>query len=63
LAKDGSEIPAYSARLELQGVPNDVWRTEEFDVVCDVNGDIYYDLVATGIDTLDVYLMVVAAYW
>ena len=40
------------------GLPNDVWHAESHAVPCDANGDIYYQIVASGAGTLDVYLQV-----
>ena len=37
----------------LQGVANDVYVSENGIVPCDANGDVYYQVVASGTGTLD----------
>ena len=48
--------------FSLEGVPNDTFRYTSMLVPCDANGDIYYQIAATGASTLDVY-MEVWSYW
>jgi len=49
---DGSvAIQAY-----LQGVPNDVIKTDNGICPCDANGDVYYQITASGTGTLDAWL-------
>ena len=49
---DGSvAVQAY-----LQGVPNDVLITSSGICPCDANGDVYYQITASGTGTLDAWL-------
>ena len=54
---DSVAIQAY-----LQGVPNDVYVSVNGIVPCDTNGDIYYQIAASGTDTMDVFLEI-WGYW
>ena len=40
----------------LQGVANDVYVTANGVVPCDANGDVYYQITASGTDTMDAWL-------
>jgi hypothetical protein len=51
-----------AGRVWLEGVPNDSRRAETFVCPCDVNGDIYYQINATGTGTLDAWLEI-WGYW
>lgn len=44
------------------GLPNDYWREEMAVIPCDSNGDIYYQTLATGVGTLDIYLEIYGYY-
>lgn len=44
------------------GMPNDYWVSETGVCPCNANGDIYYQCVASGTSTLDVYLQI-WGYW
>ena len=46
----------------LQGVANDVYVSVNGVVPCDANGDIYYQINASGSATMDVYLEI-WGYW
>ena len=46
----------------LQGVANDIYITENGVVPCDANGDVYYQIVASGTDTLDAFIEI-WGYW
>ena len=46
----------------LQGVANDVYVSENGIVPCDANGDVYYQVVASGTDTLDA-IIEIWGYW
>ena len=49
--------------LSLTGHPtNDRWQRQAFVVPCDANGDVYYQLNASGAKTMDVYLEI-WGYW
>jgi len=48
--------------LNLSGVFNDVPNAENGIVPCDANGDIYYQILASGVGTLDVNLQI-WGYW
>ena len=55
---DGSvAVQAY-----LQGVPNDVLITSSGICPCDANGDVYYQITASGTGTLDAWLEI-WGYW
>ena len=49
-------------KISCAGLPNDVWAYGSFTVPCDSNGDIYYQIVASGSGTMDVYLEI-WGYW
>ena len=46
----------------LWGVPNDVYVSVNGVVPCDANGDIYYQIVASGTGTLDAFIEI-WGYW
>lgn len=48
--------------LDVYGQPNDTWDRGMLIVPCDSNGDIYYQIVASGASTFDVYLEI-WGYW
>lgn len=48
--------------LKLGGAPNDVIWDGQGIVPCDANGDIYYEVAASGASTLDVWLEI-WGYW
>lgn len=48
--------------ISLQGVPNDVIKNDELTVPCNADGDIYYQTLASGASTLDVWLEVWGYY-
>ena len=54
---DSVALQAY-----LQGVANDVYVTTSGIVPCDVNGDVYYQVTASGAGTLDVVIQI-WGYW
>ena len=55
---DGSvAIQAY-----LQGVPNDVIKTDNGICPCNVDGDVYYQITASGTGTLDAWIEI-WGYW
>lgn len=43
-------------KISCAGLPNDVWAYGSFTVSCDSNGDIYYQIIASGTGTMDAYL-------
>ena len=47
-----------AAILRPVGIVNDVYTEGMFIVPCDANGDVYYQIVASGTDTLDAILQV-----
>ena len=49
--QDSVTIQAY-----LQGVANDVYVSENGIVPCDANGDVYYQITASGTGTLDAFI-------
>lgn len=48
--------------LHCAGLTNDAYSSGQMIVSCDANGDIYYQTLATGTNTLDVILRVLG-YW
>jgi hypothetical protein len=44
------------------GQANDSWSCGAFPIPCDANGDVYYQVLASGSGTLDVYLRI-WGYW
>jgi hypothetical protein len=46
----------------LQGVANDVYVSTNGIVPCDANGDVYYQIVASGTGTLDATIQI-WGYW
>lgn len=54
---DSVALQAY-----LQGVANDVYVSVNGVVPCDENGDVYYQIVASGTDTLDA-IIEIWGYW
>ena len=55
IAGDATKAALY---LELQGVGDDVWRSASGWIPCDANGDIRYDIEATGENTFDLELTI-----
>jgi hypothetical protein len=48
--------------LWLSGIANDMWHDAQMIVPCDANGDIYYQVDASGAGTLDLYIQI-WGYW
>jgi len=46
----------------ISGIPNDNYHGETLIVPCDANGDIYYQINASGASTLDLYIRI-WGYW
>lgn len=40
------------------GFPNDYWNYNQCVIPCDANGDIYYQTIASGASTLDIYIKI-----
>ena len=51
-----------SAICRPSGLPNDYYDHTEGIIPCDANGDIYYQIVASGVGTMDVFLTI-WGYW
>ena len=49
-------------KVSCSGFPNDFWVYGQIVVSCNVDGDIYYQVVASGAGTLDAYLEI-WGYW
>ena len=47
---------SVSVQAYLQGVANNVFVTENGIVPCDANGDVYYQIAASGTNTLSAYI-------
>lgn len=48
--------------VACSGLTNDAWAIENLTVPCNANGDIYYQIAASGANTLDVVLEI-WGYW
>lgn len=44
------------------GRANDAWERAQLVVPCDANGDIYYQVAASGASTMDIFLQI-DGYW
>jgi hypothetical protein len=53
---------SVAAQAYLQGVPNDVYVSVNGVVPCDKNGDVYYQITASGTGTLDAFIEI-WGYW
>lgn len=49
-------------KIGCSGLANDFYSYETFNVPCDSNGDIYYQILASGTGTMDVWLEI-WGYW
>ena len=49
-------------KIACSGLANDKFSYNSFIVPCDGNGDIYYQIAASGTNTFDAYLQI-QAYW
>ena len=58
-ASGAGEI-AFTSRCS--GLPNDSYTTEAGIIPCDANGDVYYQIAASGASTMDVTLQVWGYY-
>ena len=48
--------------IRCTGLPNDTWTSEMMCVPCDANGDVYYQIQASGASALDAIIQV-WGYW
>ncbi len=53
---------SVAVQAYLQGVPNDAYVSVNGIVPCDENGDVYYQIVASGTGTLDAVIEI-WGYW
>ena len=53
---------SVAVQAYLQGVPNDAYVSVNGIVPCDGNGDVYYQIVASGTGTLDAVIEI-WGYW
>ena len=53
---------SVAAQAYLQGIQNDVYVSVNGIVPCDENGDVYYQIVASGTGTLDAFIEI-WGYW
>ena len=58
-ATNGAGVGMYT---RCSSINNDIFFGNSHVVACDANGDIYYQLVATGASTLDIYLEIHGYY-
>jgi len=56
----GSGEIAFTSRCS--GLVNDAYTTESGIVPCDANGDVYYQIVASGASTMDVTMQIWGYY-
>ena len=56
----GSGEIAFASRCS--GLPNDSFTTEAGIVPCDANGDVYYQIAASGASTMDVTMQIWGYY-
>jgi len=57
-----NNVASQGKTFSIEAVPNDIWRYNSMTVNCDANGDIYYQLAASGAGALDV-LIEIWGYW
>ena len=57
-----STANSVAVQCYLQGVANDVYVSANGIVPCDANGDVYYQIVASGSGTLDA-IIEIWGYW
>lgn len=57
-----STAGSVAVQCYLQGVANDVYVSANGIVPCDANGDVYYQVVASGSGTLDAFIEI-WGYW
>ena len=57
-----STADSVAIQCYLQGVANDVYVSANGIVPCDANGDVYYQIVASGSGTLDA-IIEIWGYW
>lgn len=55
-------LNAGGLSARCSGVANDKFTNACLVVPCDANGDVYYDITASGTGTMDVYLQIYG-YW
>jgi hypothetical protein len=48
--------------FDCSGLPNDTWERNNAIVPCDANGDIYYEIFASGEGTFDLYIQIFGYY-
>ena len=53
-----SDAAGGAAILRPAGIVNDVYTDGMFIVPCDANGDVYYQIVASGAGTMDVTIQI-----
>lgn len=51
-----NDTAAQGPILEVTDLANDTWRHMTAPIPCDSSGDIYYQILASGASTMDVYL-------
>jgi hypothetical protein len=57
-----NDTAASGAIVRVSGMPNDYYSDVVFVVPCDDNGDVYYQIAASGAGTMDVVLQI-WGYW
>lgn len=58
LALAPNDTSGSGMHIDCSGQANDSFERNNFIVPCDANGDIYYQIVATGASTMDIYLQI-----
>ncbi len=59
---DDTNTADVGAVATCTGIPNDIAHYEQLVVPCDANGDVYIQIYASGVNTLDVSLSI-SGYW
>lgn len=54
----GPQSSGVNIQFDCAGQVNDSWERLAVWIPCDQNGDIYYNINASGVNTMDVYLFV-----
>ena len=51
-------VGEWAALFKIQGLTNDVQYRDSSTIPCDANGDIYYQINASGVETMDVVIQI-----
>jgi len=62
LAIAGGSSPTVSQFVGPHGLANDAWHRSRLIVPCDANGDLWYQIQASGSNTFDLWLRIFGYY-